>query len=137
MTMKTLAVFEPKNIEDESSPPEIINLKNNVYPKGLIPLEDMFQQDDIPKSLSLDPEPPHFKMAPTIPINIGTEAEPKMLYIGAQCTDEEKEKFTALFHEFIDVFTWSYKDLCGFDPGFIQHSIPLEEGVVPVRQCQC
>jgi len=43
----------------------------------------------------------------------------------------------ALFREFIDVFAWSYKDLRGFDPCVIQHSIPLEEGVVPIRQRQC
>lgn len=128
--------FLAENIEDESSPPEIINLKNNAYPKGLIPLEDMFRQDDVPKNPSPDPKPPRFKMGPTLPINIGTEAEPKTLYITTQCTDEEKEKFTALFHEFIDVFAWSYKDLHGFDLGVIQHSIPLEEGVVPVRQRQ-
>ena len=42
----------------------------------------------------------------------------------------------ALFHELIDVFAWYYKDLRGFDPGVIQHSIPLEEGAVPVRQLQ-
>jgi len=102
----------------------------------MIPLEDMFQHDNIPKNLSPDHEPPRFKVGPTIPINVGTRAEPKTLYIGAQCTDKEKEKFMTLFREFIEVFTWSYKDLRGFDPGVIQHSIPLEERVIPVRQRQ-
>jgi len=87
----------------------------------------MFRHDEVPKNLSPNPEPPHFKVGPTIPINVGSEAEPKILYIKAHCTDEEKDKFSTLFCEFIDVFAWSYKDLHGFDPGVIQHSIPLEE----------
>jgi len=123
---KDIDFFLAENAEDESPPSGIINLENNVYPKGMILLEDMFQHEDIPKNPRPDPEPPHFKVGPTIPINVGTEAEPKMLYIGAQCTDEEKVNFTTLFREFIDVFGWSYKDLRGFDPGVIQHSILLE-----------
>jgi hypothetical protein len=50
-------------------------------------------------------------------VNIGTEEEPKILNIGAQCSKEEKQKFMDLFREICDVFAWSYDDLCGFDLG--------------------
>jgi hypothetical protein len=51
-----------------------------------------------------------------------------------QCPKEEKKKFTDFFHEFKDVFAWSYKDLCGFDPNIIQHATPIKEEAKPVRQ---
>jgi hypothetical protein len=41
-----------------------------------------------------------------------------------------------LFHEFCDVFAWSYVDLCGFDPNIVQHVIPIKENSNPVRQKQ-
>jgi hypothetical protein len=59
------------------------------------------------------------KVGDTIPLNIGTPESPKIINIGAHCSDEEKMKFMDLFHEFCDVFAWSYEDLCGFDPNLI------------------
>jgi hypothetical protein len=46
------------------------------------------------------------------------------------------EKFAKLLGEFQDVFAWSYEDLRGFDLGLIQHAIPIQKGVKPVRQKQ-
>jgi hypothetical protein len=68
----------------------------------------------------------------TISLNIGTPDSPKNVKIGAQCTDEEKLKFTELLREFQDVFAWSYEDLRGFDPALIQHAIPIKEGIKPL-----
>jgi hypothetical protein len=45
-------------------------------------------------------------------------------------------KFAKLLGGFQDVFSWSYEDLRGFDPGIIQHAIPIKEGMKPVRQKQ-
>jgi hypothetical protein len=70
----------------------------------------------------------------TISLNIGTPESPKKVKIGTQCSDEEKIKFSKLLGEFQDVFSWSYEDLHGFDPGLIQHDIPIKEGVKPVRK---
>ena len=98
-----------ENLNDKSLLPRIIDLNNNVYPKGLILLQDMFRHSDVPKHLSPDPEPP--RVGPTIHFSVGIEVEPKTLYIGGKCT--------ALLREFIDVFAWSYKDLRVFDPDVI------------------
>jgi hypothetical protein len=72
----------------------------------------------------------------TISLNIGTPDCPKNVNIGAQCTDEEKLKFTKLLHEFQDVFSWSYEDLRGFDPTLIQHAIHIKGGIKLVRKKQ-
>jgi hypothetical protein len=61
---------------------------------------------------------------------------PKNVKIGAQCYDEEKLKFIDLLGEFQDVFAWSYEDLHGFYPALIQHTIPIKEGIKPVRKKQ-
>jgi hypothetical protein len=55
----------------------------------------------------------------TISLKIGTPNSPNNVKIGAQCTDEEKLKFTELLREFQDVFSWSYEDLRVFDPALI------------------
>jgi hypothetical protein len=72
----------------------------------------------------------------TISLNIGTPDSPKNVKIGAQCTDEEKLKFTELLREFKDVFAWSCEDIFGFDPSLIQHVIPIKEGIKPFRKKQ-
>ena len=58
-------------------------------------------------------------MGETISLNIGTPDCPRNVKIGAQCSDEEKLKFTELLREFQDVFSWSYEDIHGFDPALI------------------
>ena len=75
-------------------------------------------------------------MGETISLNIGTPDSPKNVNIGAQCTDEEKLKFTELLREFQDVFAWSYEDIHGFDPALIQDAIPIKEGIVKIL-CNC
>jgi len=69
-------------------------------------------------------------------MNIGTPESPKIIKIGAQCSDEEKKKFMDLFQESCDFFSWSYEDLRGFDPNIRQHDIPIKEGAKVVRQKQ-
>jgi hypothetical protein len=69
-------------------------------------------------------------------VNIGTQEDPNILNIGAQCLEKEKHKFMDMFHEFKDVFAWYYEDLRGFDPNIIQHAIPIKEEEKMVRQRQ-
>jgi len=35
--------------------PEIINLKNNFFPKGLVPLEDLFDSNDVARKPKMEP----------------------------------------------------------------------------------
>jgi hypothetical protein len=69
----------------------------------------------------------------TISLNSGTPKTPKNVKIGEKCSNEEKEKFSKLLGKFQDVFSWSYEDLRGFDPGLIHHAIPIQEGIKPVK----
>ena len=73
-------------------------------------------------------------MGDTISLNIGTPKYPNIIKLGAQCSDKDKAKVIELLCEFQDVFAWSYGDLHGFDPALIQHTIPIKEGVKPVKK---
>jgi hypothetical protein len=45
-------------------------------------------------------------------------------------------KLAKILGRFQDVFSWSYEDLRGFDPGFTHHAIPIKEGMKPTRKKQ-
>ena len=37
------------------------------------------------------------------------------------------------FHDYSELFVWSYKDMPGLDEDFIIHNLIVEKGVVPVK----
>jgi hypothetical protein len=115
---------------------EIVSMEDNKILKGLTPLESSFSLSDVRKKEKHKEEESKRKVGETISLNIGMPDYPKNVKIGAQCSDEEKMKFTELLSEFQEVFAWSYEDLCGFDPALIQHAIPIKEGIKLVRKKQ-
>jgi len=48
---------DPENFQYKITNHQIIILKNNQMPRGLIPLEILFDQDDIPLKYTLRPQP--------------------------------------------------------------------------------
>ena len=113
-------------IEDES---EIINLKDNHLPKGLTPLEDLFDSNDIPLKPKMEPI-----KADIEEVNLGTEGNPKMVKLSKSLPEDQKVKYVELLKEFQDVFAWSYEDLKSYDTSIIQHTIPLKPDKKPFKQ---
>jgi hypothetical protein len=111
-------------------------MEDNKFPKGLTPLESSFSSSDVGKKEMQKEEESKRKVGDTISLKLGTSESPNMVKLGAQCSEEEKAKFTELLREFQDVFAWSYEDLSGFDPCLILHVIPINKGIKPVRQKQ-
>ena len=64
-------------------------------------------------------------------INLGTDEEKKEVKI---VDNPKREEMIALFKEYMNVFTWSYKDMPGLDPNIVAHKIPLLEGMEPKQQ---
>ena len=85
-------------------------LKNNQIPKGLIPLERLFDQDDIPLKSTVQPQPEEVEDC-----NIGTKETPKMVKISKYLTPEIKIKYADLIKQYKDVFAWSYDELRTYD----------------------
>jgi len=108
---------------------EVINLKYDHLLKGLTPLEDLFDSNDIPKK----PKMEQLK-ADIEEYNLGTEENPKMIKLSKSLLSDEILKYLELMREFQDVFSWSYEDLKSYDTSIIQHIIPLKENQKPFKQ---
>ena len=65
--------------------------------------------------------------------NIGTEEDRKVIKISRNLSKEYKDRYIKIMRGFYDVFAWSYDDLQVYDPGVIQHTIPVQRNVKPFK----
>jgi hypothetical protein len=101
---------------------EIVQLKNNIIPKGLVLLEKMFDENGVarnPKIIANNED--------VEDCNIGTEENPKIIKLLKTLSTEVKQDYIKLMKDFPDVFAWSYDDLKVYDTKVIQHVIPLKD----------
>ena len=108
---------------------EIIDLKTNHIPKGLVPLERLFDNNDVYLRSSGKIEAEN-----TIDYNIGTSIDPKNVKISKSLLAEIRTQYQELISQYSDVFAWSYSDLKTYDKKVMQHKIPLKPDTKPVRQ---
>jgi len=74
-------------------------LKDNFLPKGLTPLEDLFDSNDVPKKPKMEPLKSNIEEC-----NIGSEEDLKMIKLSKSLPPNEKVKYIELLKEFQDVF---------------------------------
>jgi hypothetical protein len=77
----------------------IVQLPINHIPRGLVPLERIFDINDV----SLKGETSEDDTG-TIQCNIGTESEPKFVKLSRNLTKEQRSEYIGLLREFVDVF---------------------------------
>ena len=70
---------------------EIIQLKNTCIPKGLVPLEKLFENKDVAKNPRVKPSHEDVE-----DINVGTKQELRLVKICSKLSAEEKEKYLDL-----------------------------------------
>ena len=71
----------------------------------------------------------------TISIDISTKPGiVENINVGISCSPSELETYRSLFHEFRDVFSWSYEEIPGIDTSIVEHTINMYPDVKPVRQ---
>jgi hypothetical protein len=108
---------------------DIVQLPKNYIPRGLVPLERLFDQNDVPY------QPDKKEKDPVVQeYNIGGKGQPKFINLSSELTADEKSKYCSVLKEFSDVFAWKYSDLKTYDPDIIQHKIPLEKDTIPFKQ---
>jgi hypothetical protein len=108
---------------------DIVQLPNNYIPQGLVPLERIFDQNDVPY------KPEKKEKDPAVhEHNIGGKSHPKFINLSSELTADQKSKYCSVLKEFSDVFAWKYSDLKTYDPDIIQHKIPLEKDTIPFKQ---
>ena len=78
---------------------EIIKFKTNHFPKGLVPLEQLFGNSDVYVNPSI-----HVLEGTTIDCNIGTNKEPKLVKISKDLSKEQRKRYINLMKEYVDVF---------------------------------
>ena len=70
----------------------------------------------------------------TQPINLGIDDEPKMIQVGNTLTTLEKDALVALLTEFKEVFVRLYEHMPRIDTDRVQHCIPTDPTMKPVKQ---
>ena len=108
---------------------EVLLCKNDKIPRGLTPLEHLFDFNDVAEEPRMEPVETNVEEH-----NIGSLAEPKMIKLSSTLPAHIKLQYIELFKEFKDVFAWGYKDLKSYDTNIIQHKIPLKENQKPFKQ---
>ena len=101
--------------KNEIASHQIIVLKSNFIPKGLVQLERIFSNLK-PVVQSLEEN--------VVDCNIGTPEHPRMVKILKALTTEQRKGYIKLLKEYVDVFSWSYEYLKTYDTGIIQHKVP-------------
>jgi len=108
---------------------EILQLKGNSIPRGLVPLEKLFDPNDVTKYPHLVPSCEYVEE-----VNIGTEAHPKIVKLSRTLFPQARQKYISLIKEYTYVFAWSYGDLKAYDTNIIQHTIPIKKDEMPFKQ---
>jgi ribonuclease HI len=120
---------DPETFREKIADHRMLVLKNNQIPKGLIPLERLFDQNDIPLKSTLRPQPEEVEDC-----NIGTREDSRIVKISKFLPPKVKDQYRDLLKQYKDVFAWSYDELRTYDTSIIEHKIPLKPGVKPFRQ---
>ena len=110
----------------------LIHLRTNRIPRGLIPLEKLFDKYNVfmgTNKSNLDEQ--------VLEVNIGLDKSPRNIKLqGKGCMHEKKRKLESFGRECKDVFAWSYDELKTYDPKVITHAIPFREYAKPLKQHQ-
>ena len=83
---------------------DIILFKGNYIPKGLIPLEKLFDQNYVAKDPKVQPSENDIHDQ-----NIGTEDSPKIVKLSKNMFAEENKRYIDLTKNYTNVFSWIYE----------------------------
>ena len=95
---------------------EVVQLKTNKIPKGLVALETIFDnQDRVQANTS------KYDARDLEEINLGTKETPKKVYIGKKLSPKIRQNLIDLLRKYRHVFAWSYDDLKAYREDLFQH----------------
>ena len=107
---------------------DIFQLKINIIPKGQVPLEKLFDNNDVARSPKITVNEGDVEYC-----NIGAHEDPNITKSSRTLSLEVKEKYIKVIKKFPNVFSWSYDDLKFYDTSIIQHVIPIKEDHKPFK----
>jgi hypothetical protein len=84
-------------------------------------LERLFDENDVPLKMKVSTDDAYITK-----FNVGIEKDPKYVKLSSILSEEQREKYTKLLKEFVEVFTWNYEDIKTYETSIIDHKIPLK-----------
>ena len=66
-------------------------------------------------------------------MNLGTEEDKKEVMVGAKLEPSVKQRLIQMLHEYVEIFSWTYKDMLGLDIAILGHFLPINEDFPPVK----
>ena len=87
------------DVDFEATEIEILQLKDNNIPRGLLPLEELFDRDDVSKNPTMVPTEKGVE-----DVNIGVADKPKIVKFSKSLSPEMKSKYIDLMIEFLMYF---------------------------------
>jgi hypothetical protein len=79
----------------------IVQLPSNHIPKGLVPLERLFDGNDVVVKVKGSTEE-----ADVTECNLGTEEDPRYVKFSSSLSKEQRVEYVNILREFADVFAW-------------------------------
>ena len=64
---------------------------------------------------------------------MGTEGDKKEVNIGTNLEDSVKSRLVHMLHDYVGIFSWSYKDMPWMDTAIVVHRLPMKEGCLPIK----
>ena len=117
----------PKS-KDKIGKQNIVLLPRNYIPRGLVPLEELFDHNDVPF------KPVKREKDPTVHEHIlVSQSDPKLVNLSSELNVDQKSELCSLMKEFANAFAWEYSDLKTYDTTIIQHRIPMEKDTIPFK----
>lgn len=98
----------------------IVQPPSNHFPKGLIPLERLFDHNDVPYKAAQNED-----RSAVCKHDIGSLGQPRCINLSSHLSVNQNTEYCSLMRQFADVFTWEYSDLKTYDKKIIPHKIPL------------
>jgi hypothetical protein len=108
---------------------KIVHFPSNHIPRGLVPLERLFDNNDFDWKVSGSNENKNLTEC-----NLGTEEEPKYVKFSSSLSENQRDEYIKLLKECADVFAWKYEDLETYDTSIIEHRIHLKYDTKPFRK---
>ncbi|CAL2277247.1 unnamed protein product [Prunus armeniaca] len=71
---------------------------------------------------------------PLLEINVGTEPEPRPLFVSQLLNPELVVEIIGLLHEYKDCFAWDYHEMPGLPRSLVEHELKIREGFRPFQQ---
>jgi hypothetical protein len=67
-------------------------------------------------------------------IDIGDGITPRLAFVNKNMSLEHKDAVIKLLRDYVDCFTWNYREMFGLSRELIEHRLPIKSGFRPYKQ---